>query len=85
MDLLYSICRNGCIVHCLFDRPSSVNARRTAALATAYSLSESALKEYQEKVIETIGGEKNRAYGIRLRRDKLKRDPVVVKRSDYYR
>ena len=31
---------------------SSVNVRRNAALATAYTLSESALKDYQEKVIE---------------------------------
>ena len=37
---------------------SSVNMRRRAALATAYTLSESALKEYQEKVVETIGEKK---------------------------
>ena len=37
-------------VACLIGA-SSVNARRNAALATAYTLSESALKEYQEKII----------------------------------
>ena len=37
---------------------SRVNTKRNAALATAYSLSESALKEYQTKVIEAVGEEK---------------------------
>ena len=42
----------GCAsVACLIGA-SSVNIRRNAALATAYTLSESALKEYQEKVVE---------------------------------
>lgn len=40
---------------------SSVNLRRNAALATAYTLSESALKEYREKVVETIGEKKEQA------------------------
>ena len=44
----------GCAsVACLIGA-SSVNIRRNAALATAYTLSESALKEYQEKVVEAI-------------------------------
>ena len=34
---------------------NSVNARRSAALATAYSLSQTALTEYKDKVVETIG------------------------------
>lgn len=58
---------------------SSVNARRTAALATAYSLSESALKEYQEKVIETIGEKKEQGIRDSVAKDKLKRDPIVNK------
>lgn len=58
---------------------SSVNARRTAALATAYSLSESALKEYQEKVIETIGEKKEQGIRDSVAKEKLKRDPVVNK------
>ena len=36
----------------------SVNARRTAALAAAYQLSETALKEYKEAVIEEVGERK---------------------------
>jgi hypothetical protein len=34
---------------------NSVNGKKTAALATAYHLSETALSEYREKVIEKIG------------------------------
>lgn len=56
---------------------SSVNIRRNAALATAYSLSESALKEYQEKVIETIGEKKEHEIRDSVAKDKLKQDPVV--------
>ena len=37
---------------------STVHARRNAALATAYSLSQSALREYRGKVIETFGEKK---------------------------
>lgn len=36
----------------------SVSTRRTAALATAYQLSENALSEYMEKVKETVGEKK---------------------------
>lgn len=63
-------------VACLIGA-SSVNIRRNAALATAYSLSESALKEYQEKVIETIGEKKEQEIRDSVAKDKLKRDPVV--------
>lgn len=58
---------------------SSVNVRRNAALATAYSLSESALKEYQEKVIETIGEKKEQKVRDSIAKEKLKRDPVIDK------
>lgn len=65
-------------VSCLIGA-SSVNIRRNAALATAYSLSESALKEYQEKVIETIGEKKEQEIRDSIAKDKLKRDPVANK------
>lgn len=58
---------------------SSVNVRRNAALATAYSLSESAMKEYQEKVIETIGEKKEQGVRDSIAKDKIIRDPVVNK------
>lgn len=55
---------------------SSVNVRRNAALATAYTLSESALKKYQEKVVETIGEKKEQAVRDAVAKDKIDRDPV---------
>lgn len=55
---------------------SSVNMRRRAALATAYSLSESALKEYQEKVVETIGEKKEQSIRDAVAKDKLEKNPV---------
>lgn len=65
-------------VACLIGA-SSVNIRRNAALAAAYSLSESALKEYQEKVIEVIGEKKEREIRDAIAKDRLNRDPVVNK------
>ena len=44
-------------VACLIGA-SSVNARRNAALTAAYTISESTLRDYQKKVVETIGEKK---------------------------
>lgn len=55
----------------------SINARRNAALATAYALSESTLKEYRDKVVETIGEKKERDVRDRIAEDKVKKIPVV--------
>lgn len=55
---------------------SSVNARRNAALATAYSLSETALREYKEKVVETIGEKKERTVRDKIAKDKIEENPV---------
>lgn len=66
----------GISIFCLISA-SSANMRRYAALATAYTLSESALKEYQEKVVETIGEKKEREVRDSIARDKLERHPVV--------
>ena len=69
----------GCIsVFCLIGA-SSVNVRRNAALATAYTLSESALKEYQEKVIETIGEKKEQSVRDSIAKDRVEQDPVTSK------
>ena len=55
---------------------SSVNFRRNAALATAYTISETALKEYQEKVIETIGEKKERSIKDAIAKDRIEKNPV---------
>lgn len=62
-------------VMCLIGA-SSTNLRRNAALATAYTLSETTLKEYQEKVVETIGEKKERTIREEVAKDKLVKDPV---------
>lgn len=58
---------------------SSVNYKRNAALATAYTLSETALKEYREKVIETIGEKKESQVRDAIAKDKIAKNPVVNK------
>jgi len=55
---------------------NSVTSKRNAALATAYNLSTTALAEYKEKVIETIGEKKEREVREKVSEEKLKRDPV---------
>ena len=55
---------------------SSVHAKRNAAIAAAYNLSQSALTEYKEKVVETIGEKKEQAIKDKISKDKIKKDPV---------
>ena len=56
---------------------STVSAKRNAALATAYSISEAALREYQEKVVEVIGEKKEKAVRDAVAKDQIDRDPVT--------
>lgn len=55
---------------------SSVNARRNAALATAYKLSETAFAEYKDKVVETIGEKKEKTVRDKVAKERIERDPV---------
>lgn len=55
---------------------SSVNVRRNAALATAYTLSETALKEYQTKVLEEIGERKENSVRDAIAKDRIEQNPV---------
>ena len=55
---------------------TSVSVKRNAALATAYQLSTTALAEYKEKVIETIGEKKERTIHDELAKDKVEKNPV---------
>lgn len=61
----------GCLVGA-----SSVNCKRNAALATAYELSRSAMAEYREKVVETIGENKEKKVREKVNQDKINNDPV---------
>lgn len=55
---------------------SNVNARRTAALATAYKLSETALTEYKDAVVETIGEKKVQAIKDKVAEKRIEKTPV---------
>lgn len=58
---------------------SSVNTRRNAALATAYTLSDAALREYKDKVVETLGERKEEIVRDAIAKDKIDKDPVSNK------
>ena len=55
---------------------SSVHAKRNAAIAAAYNLSQTALTEYKDKVVETIGEKKEQSIKDKIAKDKIKKDPV---------
>lgn len=67
----------GTISVCCIIGANSVNIRRRAALATAYTLSESALKEYRRKVTETIGEKKEQAVRDAIAKDIIDKNPVT--------
>ena len=56
---------------------SSVHLRRNAALMTAYTLSESAMKDYQGKVLEQVGEKKEREIRDAVAKDDLQKHSVV--------
>lgn len=55
---------------------NSVNARRNAALATAYKLSETAFSEYKSKVVETLGEKKEKVIREHVAQAKVDNQPV---------
>lgn len=61
----------GCIIGA-----NTINLRRNAALASVYSITEAALKEYQEKVVETIGKNKEQKIRDDIAQDTLNRNPI---------
>lgn len=52
-----------------------INLRRNAMLSSLYALSETTLKEYQNKVVETIGENKERKIRDEIKEDKIKNNP----------
>ena len=54
---------------------SATNYRRNAALAAAYSLSETALREYREKVVDVIGEKKEQAVRDAIHYDHIEKNP----------
>lgn len=55
---------------------SAVNAKRNAALATAYTLTETAFKEYKDKVVETIGEKKEQVVRDKVAKERVEKNPV---------
>lgn len=54
----------------------STSVRRHAALATAYKLSETALDEYREQVVETVGEKKEKAIQDKVNEKQIEKAPV---------
>lgn len=66
----------GCIV-----KSDSIHQKRNAALAAAYALSDSALQEYQKKVVEMVGEDKAKEIRSEINSDALRcttADPDTV-------
>lgn len=70
-----AVVTGGVSVACLISS-NSVNAKRNAALATAYKLSETAFAEYRDKVVETIGDKKEKVVKDKISEEKIKENPV---------
>lgn len=54
---------------------NSINLKRNAAITAAYSLSETAFREYKNKVVETIGERKEEAVRDSVAKDRIQRAP----------
>lgn len=55
---------------------SAMNAKRNAALATAYAISERTLTRYRDKVIETIGEKKEKEVREKVAQDQVNNNKV---------
>lgn len=55
---------------------NKIGTRRTAAVAAAYSISEKAISEYKDKVIENIGSAKEQKIRDDIAQDQVIRNPV---------
>lgn len=62
-------------VACLIGA-SSVNAKRNAALMTAYNLAATSLADYKDKVIETVGEKKEQIIRNKVAEDRINKEPV---------
>jgi hypothetical protein len=55
---------------------NSIHTRRNSALAAAYSLSEVVLKEYQDKLLETLGEKKAQKFKDEIYKDRIDKNPL---------
>lgn len=69
-----AIVMGGLTIGCIIGA-NHISLRRNAALASVYSITETALKEYQDKVVETIGPNKEMKIRDEVAADKVKESP----------
>ena len=55
---------------------NKISTKRTAVMTTAYTLADTAYREYRSKVIETIGEKKEEAIRDKIAQDKIDKNPV---------
>lgn len=67
--VLMGVATGACIIG-----SNQVSNRRIAAISAAYSLTETALKEYKEKTVETIGEKKAQQIRESIAKDKVKKN-----------
>lgn len=65
----------GITLLCIFGA-NNIHAKRTAAIASVYSLSEKALREYRENVIKVVGEKKEEKIRDELAQYRLNKNPV---------
>lgn len=58
---------------------TATNCKRNAALAAAYATSESTMRIYREKVIETLGEKKEKIVRDEVAKEQIRRDPIESK------
>lgn len=59
---------------------TSMNSKRNAALAAAYAISETALKEYEDKTLEVVGDKKEQEIRDAIAKDQLLKVPIEDKK-----
>lgn len=77
-----SVIVGGVSIACLVGS-TSVNLRRNAALAAAYSCAETALREYQDKVVEVIGEKKEQTIRDAVAKERIEKHPVSERQILY--
>jgi len=68
-------CMAGLTIACAIGA-NSINLQRNAALSSLYSVSSAALKEYEDKVVETVGEEKNAEIKQAIAKDRIAAAPA---------
>ena len=69
--LCMGVASAGCIIGSY-----SINTKRLAGLATAYSISERTLREYHRKVVDTIGEKKEERIRDEISKERIENDPL---------